>query len=98
MHRQERANRLQFDNDAAVDEQVREELPDDLPLVLHPDGVLGEHVVTGGAVVGEALSRTARSVLGLAFTPELEDALGNVYAELSSVMMEAAGWDYRLAA
>ena len=50
------------------------------------------------AVVGEALSRTARSILGLAFTPELEAALNGVYAELSSVMMEAAGWNYRLAA
>ena len=50
------------------------------------------------AVVGEALSRTARSVLGLAFTPELEAALNSVYAELSSVMMDAADWNYRLAA
>jgi len=51
------------------------------------------------AVVGEALSRTARSVLGLAFTPELEAALDTVYEELSSVMMEAARFgDYRLAA
>ena len=50
------------------------------------------------AVVGRALSRTARSILGLGFTAELEAALNAVYAELSSVMMEAAGEDYRIAA
>ena len=50
------------------------------------------------AVVGEALSRTARVLLGKGFTPEVEDALDSAYAELSSVMMEAQPWEYRLAA
>jgi hemoglobin-like flavoprotein len=50
------------------------------------------------AVVGEALTRTARSILGIGFTPELEAALNSVYSQLSAVMMDAARWDYRLAA
>jgi hemoglobin-like flavoprotein len=48
---------------------------------------------------GEALSRTARSLLGLGFTPELEAALEAAYGEITSVMMDAAAIeDYRLAA
>lgn len=51
------------------------------------------------AAFGEALTRTARSLLGLGFTPELRSALEAAYGEIAAVMMDSAAIeDYRLAA
>ena len=50
------------------------------------------------ALVGDALARTARTLLGDNFTGEVEAALHHVYGELASVMMNAAPEDFRLAA
>lgn len=50
------------------------------------------------AVVGEALTRTARTVLRERFTPEVEAALEAAYAKLSATMMEATRYELPLAA
>ncbi|HET9427359.1 MAG TPA: globin domain-containing protein [Allosphingosinicella sp.] len=47
---------------------------------------------------GEALKRTARSLLGDRFTPDMEAALDRIYAELSGVMVGTTSREFRLAA